>query len=49
MAAMPIYMVKTFRNLLLHNLGCLGVESLQESSGTRGLPKLLKELSYIDV
>ena len=34
------YMVKTFKNLL-HNRGCLGAESLQESSGTRGLPKLL--------
>ena len=42
-------MVKTFKNLLLHNRGCLGAESLHESSGTRGQPKLLKELSYVDV
>ena len=41
--------VKTFKNLLLHNRGCLGAESLHESSGTRGQPKLLKELSYVDV
>ena len=43
------YMVKTFKNLLLHNRGCLGAESLHKSSGTRGQPKLLKELSYVDV
>ena len=43
------YMVKTFKNLLLHNRGCLGAESLHESSGTRGQPKVLKELSYVDV
>ena len=43
------YMVKTFKNLLLHNGGCLGAESLHESSGTGGQPKLLKELSYVDV
>ena len=43
------YMVKTFKNLLLQNRECLGAEPLQESSGTGGLPKLLKELSYIDV
>ena len=43
------YMVKTFENLLLHNRGCLGAESLHESSGTRGQPKLQKELSYVDV
>ena len=45
----PPYMVKPFKNLLLHNGGCLGAESLHESSGTRGQPKLLKELSYVDV
>ena len=39
----------TFKNLLLHNRGCLGAESLHESSGTGGQPKLLKELSYVDV
>ena len=33
-------MVKTFKNL--HNRGCLEAESLHKSSGTRGLPKLLK-------
>ena len=44
-----LYMIKTFKNLLLHNRGCLGAESLHESSGTRGQPKLLKELSYVDV
>ena len=43
------YMVKTFKNLLLHNRRCLGAESLHESSGMEGLPKLLKELSYVDV
>ena len=43
------YMVKTFKTLLLHNRGCLGAESLHESSGTGGQPKLLKELSYVDV
>ena len=43
------YMVKTFKNLLLQNRECLGAEPLQESSGTGGLPKLLKELAYIDV
>ena len=42
------YMVKTFKNLLLQNRECLGAEPLQESSGTGGLPKLLKELSYVD-
>ena len=43
------YMVKTFKNLLLQNRECLGAEPLHESSGTGGLPKLLKELSYVDV
>ena len=43
------YMVKTFKNLLLQNRVCLGAEPLQESSGTGGLPKLLKKLSYFDV
>ena len=42
------YMVKTFKNLLLQNRECLGAEPLQESSGTGGLPTLLKELSYVD-
>ena len=36
------YMVKTFKNLLLQNRGCLGAESLHKSLGTGGLPKLLK-------
>ena len=36
------YMVKTFKNLLLQNRGCLGAESLHKSSGMGGLPKLLK-------
>ena len=35
-------MVKTFKNLLLLNRGCFGAESLHKSSGTGGLPKLLK-------
>ena len=48
MAAMPIY-GKNFKNLLLQNRECLGAESLHKSSGTRGLPKLLKELSYVDI
>ena len=43
------YMVKTFKNLLLQNWECLGAESLQKSSGMRGLWKLLKELSYVDI
>ena len=43
------YMVKTFKNLLLQNRGCLGAESLHKSSGTRGLPKLLKWWLYIDI
>ena len=43
------YMVKTFKNLLLKNRGCLRAESLHKSSGTGGLPKLLKWWSYIDV
>ena len=43
------YMVKTFKNLLLQNQECLGAESLHKSSGTSGLPKLLKELSYVDI
>ena len=43
------YMVKTFKNLLLQNRECLGAEPLQESSGTGGLPNLLKDLSYVDV
>ena len=43
------YMVKTFKDLLLQNRECLGAEPMQESSGTGGLPKLLKELSYVDV
>ena len=42
------YMVKTLKNLL-HNRGCLGAESLHDSSGMGGQPKLLKELSYVDV
>ena len=43
------YMVKTFKNLLLQNPGCLRAENLHKSSGTGGLPKLLKWWSYIDV
>ena len=43
------YMVKTFKNLLFQNRECLGAESLHKSSGTRGLPKLIKELSYVDI
>ena len=43
------YMVKSFKNLLLQNRGCLGAESVHKSSGTGGLPKLLKRLSYIDI
>ena len=41
------YMVKTFKNLLLQNRGCLWAESLHKSSGTGGLPRLLKWWSYI--
>ena len=36
-------MVKAFKNLLLQNRGCLGAESLHNSSGTGGLPKLLND------
>ena len=43
------YMVKTLKNLLLQNRGCFRAESLHKSSGTGGLPKLLKWWSYIDV
>ena len=43
------YMVKTFKNLLLQNRECLRAESLHKSSGRRGLPKLPKELSYVDI
>ena len=42
-------MVKTCKNLFFQNQECLGAESLQESLGTGGQPKLLKELSYVDV
>ena len=44
-----LYMVKTFKNLLLQNRGCLGAESLHKSSGKGGILKLLKWWSYIDV
>ena len=43
------YMLKTFKNLLLQNRGCLQAESLHKSSGRGGLPKLLKWWSYIVV
>ena len=36
------YMIKTFKNLLFQNRACLVAESLHKSSGTGGLPKLLK-------
>ena len=36
-------MVKTFKNLLLQNRGCLKAEFLHKSLGTRGLPKLLND------
>ena len=42
------YVVKTFKNLFLQNLGCIGAESLHKSLG-KGLQKLLKLWSYIDV
>ena len=44
-------MVKTFKNILLQYQRSLGAVSLQQTSGTRGLPKrkLLKYLLYIDV
>ena len=42
------YMLKLFKILLIKR-GCLGAESLHKSSGTRGLFKLLKWWSYIDV
>ena len=40
-------MVKTFKNLLLRNRGCLGAESLLKSSGTGGLPKLLNKVVQV--
>ena len=43
------YMVKPFKDLLLQNRECLRAEPLHESLGTGGLPKSLKELSYVDV
>ena len=43
------YMVKTFKKLRLQNRGRLQAESLHKSSGTGGLPKLLKWWSYIVV
>ena len=43
------YMIKTFKTLLLQNGKYLGAESLHKSWGTRGLPQLLKELSYVDI
>ena len=42
-------MVKSFKILLLQNLGCLGAESVHKSLGTGDLPRLLKRLSYIDI
>ena len=42
------YMVKTFPNLLQNRIR-LWAESLHKPFGTRGLLKLLKWLSYIDV
>ena len=41
-------MVKTFKNLLLQNRGCLQAESLHKPSGTGGLPKLLKCWLYTE-
>ena len=41
-------MVKTFKNLL-QSRECLGAEPLQDSLGTGGLPKSLKEFSYVDI
>ena len=41
-ASLCICMGKTFKNLLLQNRACLLAESLHISSGTEGLPKLLK-------
>ena len=43
------YMVKTFKNLLLQDRGCLVAESLHKSSGTGGVPKLLKWWLFIDI
>ena len=43
------YMVKTFKNLLLQYRGCLIAETLHNSSGTGGLPKMLKWWSYNDI
>ena len=40
---------KVFKNLILQNQGWLVAESLHISSGMGGLPKLLKQLSYIDM
>ena len=43
------YMVKILKNLPLQNRGPLVAESLHKSSGTGGLPKLLKWWSNIDI
>ena len=48
-ASLCICMGKTFKNLLLQNRACLMAESLHISSGSGGLPKLLKWWSYIDI
>ena len=34
---------------IVQNRECLGTESLYKSLGARGLQKLLKELSYVDI
>ena len=44
-----LYMVKTFKNLLLQNQISPGALSLHKSSGTGDLPKLLKWWSYVDI
>ena len=42
MAAMPIYMVKTFKNLLLQNQKSNDLETWHETSGTQALQSLHK-------
>ena len=49
MAAMPIYMVKTYKNLLLRNQKADDLESWYASSGAWVLRSLLKWWSWDDL
>ena len=43
------YMVKTFKNFLLHNRGCLGAESLHKPSGTGGILTFDQKLFWLEI